>query len=413
MARSDSPKLAVLIDADNTTPTIIEALLVEIAKYGTATVRRAYGDWTTPRLAGWKDANNAHAIQPMQQFSYTTGKNATDSALIIDAMDLLYTGNLDGFCLISSDSDFTKLASRLRESGMTVYGFGEKKTPKPLVAACDKFVYLDVLRPPRRGSDEAHHGSTGEREDDGDHAGTPRNQPAPKRRTSKELQSDTKLMRWLRDAIDASSDDDGWAPLGAVGSHVAKQAPDFDSRNWGYGKLVDLVSEIGSFEVQRPPGQQVIVREKPQAVAKKQSAKQPTRHAQTRQEAPPQVPATPEPSAQEPAAPEPSAQDPAQPEPAQPEPAQQEPSKPARRTRKRTTAASTPEAEAKQESPAPRTRTRKVAAKKPAAQAEAPLAPAEQPAPEPAEQPAAPEAPARPVVTKTTRSARKRATPAS
>ena len=142
----DSTRLAVLIDGDNTTPTIIEALLAEIAKYGSATVKRAYGDWTTPNLRGWKEAINAHAIQPMQQFAYTTGKNATDSALIIDAMDLLYAGNLDGFCLVSSDSDFTKLASRLRESGKTVYGFGEPRTPRSLVAACDKFVYLDVLR---------------------------------------------------------------------------------------------------------------------------------------------------------------------------------------------------------------------------------------------------------------------------
>src|SRR5665811_2140021 len=130
----DSARLAVLIDGDNTTPTIIEALLAEIAKYGSATVKRAYGDWTTPNLRGWKEAINAHAIQPMQQFAYTTGKNATDSALIIDAMDLLYTGNLDGFCLVSSDSDFTKLASRLREAGKTVYGFGEPKTPRSLVA---------------------------------------------------------------------------------------------------------------------------------------------------------------------------------------------------------------------------------------------------------------------------------------
>ena len=126
----DSARLAVLIDADNTTPTIIEALLAEIAKYGSATVKRAYGDWTKPNLSGWKEASDAHAIQPMQQFAYTTGKNATDSALIIDAMDLLYTGDFDGFCIVSSDSDFTRLASRIRESGMTVYGFGERKTPK-------------------------------------------------------------------------------------------------------------------------------------------------------------------------------------------------------------------------------------------------------------------------------------------
>src|SRR5688572_16604579 len=142
---SDSARLAVLIDGDNTTPTIIEALLAEIAKYGSATVKRAYGDWTTPSLRGWKEAINAHAIQPIQQFAYTTGKNSTDSALIIDAMDLLYTGNLDGFAIVSSDSDFTRLATRLRESGQTVYGLGRRRTPASLVAACDRFIYLEVL----------------------------------------------------------------------------------------------------------------------------------------------------------------------------------------------------------------------------------------------------------------------------
>ncbi|WP_110180634.1 NYN domain-containing protein [Nocardioides solisilvae] len=277
MARSDSPRLAVLIDADNTTPTIAEAILTEIAKYGTATVRRAYGDWTTPRLAGWKDANNAHAIQPMQQFSYTTGKNATDSALIIDAMDLLYTGNLDGFCLVSSDSDFTKLASRLRESGMTVYGFGEKKTPKPLVAACDKFVYLDVLRSSGAAA-EADREEEDEVEDDatdGAEGGAARRGGGRRQRaSSQDLRGDSQLVRWLRDAIDASSDDDGWAALGGVGSHVVKQAPDFDSRNWGYAKLVDLVTEIGLFDVERPPGQQVRIREKPKGGGRSKDAKE-------------------------------------------------------------------------------------------------------------------------------------------
>ena len=253
---SDSARLAVLIDGDNTTPTIIEALLAEIAKYGSATVKRAYGDWTTPSLRGWKEVINAHAIQPMQQFAYTTGRNATDSALIIDAMDLLYTGNLDGFCLVSSDSDFTKLASRLRESGKTVYGFGEPKTPQSLVAACDKFVYLDVLRRPEKpkASEEAA-------------ADT-----APTRRSAGELRGDAKLVKLLRDGIDAASDDDGWANLGGVGSYIAKQAPDFDSRNWGYAKLVDLVSAIALFEVQRSAGQGVQVREKPKRQQAKKTA---------------------------------------------------------------------------------------------------------------------------------------------
>ncbi len=247
-AAPDSARLAVLIDGDNTTPTIVEALLAEIAKYGSATIKRAYGDWTTPNLRGWKEAINEHAIQPMQQFAYTTGKNATDSALIIDAMDLLYTGNVDGFCLVSSDSDFTKLASRLRESGMAVYGFGEPKTPKALVAACDKFVFLDVLR----RNDNAKQPS-------GDDAGS----AAPSRKSSGELRGDAKLVKLLREGIDASSDDDGWANLGGVGSYAVKQAPSFDSRNWGYAKLVDLVAAIELFEVERQPGQGVRVREKP------------------------------------------------------------------------------------------------------------------------------------------------------
>ncbi len=238
----------MLIDGDNTTPTIVEELLAEIAKYGAATVKRAYGDWTTPNLRGWKEAINAHAIQPMQQFAYTSGKNATDSAMIIDAMDLLYTGNLDGFCLVTSDSDFTKLASRLRESGKTVYGFGESRTPQSLVAACDKFVYLDVLRRPEKP-----------KEPSGEEVTT----SSSARRSGSELRGDAKLVRWLREGIDAASDDDGWANLGGVGSYVAKQAPDFDSRNWGYAKLVDLMTALALFEVSRTAGQGVRVREKP------------------------------------------------------------------------------------------------------------------------------------------------------
>jgi uncharacterized LabA/DUF88 family protein len=253
----DSTRLAVLIDGDNTTPTIIEALLAEIAKYGSATVKRAYGDWTTSNLRGWKDVVNAHAIQPIQQFAYTTGKNATDSALIIDAMDLLYTGNLDGFCLVSSDSDFTKLASRLRESGKTVYGFGEPRTPHSLVAACDKFVYLDVLRRPDKPTEPS--------EEELAHT-------APARKSTSELRDDAKLAKLLRDGINAASDDDGWANLGSVGSHVAKQAPDFDSRNWGYAKLVDLVTAINLFEVKRSAGHAVQVRDKPKGQPGKKAA---------------------------------------------------------------------------------------------------------------------------------------------
>ena len=177
--------------------------------------------------------------------------------MIIDAMDLLYTGNLDGFCLVTSDSDFTKLASRLRESGKTVYGFGEPRTPQSLVAACDKFVYLDVLRRPEKPKEPT----------EGDASAT-----APTRKSSSELRGDTKLIRWLREGIDAASDDDGWANLGGVGSHITKQAPDFDSRNWGYAKLVDLVTAIELFEVKHPLAKGFVCRERPKGAASKKAA---------------------------------------------------------------------------------------------------------------------------------------------
>jgi uncharacterized LabA/DUF88 family protein len=177
----------------------------------------------------------------VQQFAYTKGKNATDSAMIIDAMDLLYTSRFDGFCLVTSDSDFTRLASRLRESGVTVYGFGERKTPEAFRSACDKFVYVEVL---------------GAAVEDAKDPGT-----EPKRPAAKELRGDARLMNLLRSAIEAGSDDDGWASLSAMGSHIAKQAPDFDPRNWRYPKLVDLVTAIGIFEVQRE-GKIIRVREK-------------------------------------------------------------------------------------------------------------------------------------------------------
>ncbi|MGW8246806.1 MAG: NYN domain-containing protein [Acidiferrobacterales bacterium] len=218
--------LAVLIDADNAQPVIIDGLLAEIANYGVASVKRIYGDWTGPGLKGWKDVLLEHSIQPIQQFAYTKGKNATDSAMIIDAMDLLYTGNFDGFCIVSSDSDFTKLASRIRESGLIVYGFGEKKTPSPFVSACDKFVFTEVLR---AKVDESE---------------------AIAKKTASELKQDTKLVTLLRNAVDASSDDSGWANLGPVGSKIAKQSPEFDPRNYGYGKLGELVKATKLFEIE-------------------------------------------------------------------------------------------------------------------------------------------------------------------
>jgi uncharacterized LabA/DUF88 family protein len=232
MPSTPNDKLAVLIDADNAQASGAAALLAEVSRYGIATVKRAYGDWTTPNLKGWKDVLHALAIQPVQQFSYTTGKNATDSALIIDAMDLLHAGGLDGFCLVSSDSDFTRLATRLREAGKTVYGFGERKTPAPFVAACDKFVYVEIL------------------------AG--RAEPAPVA-TDKAA---VKLKTVLLTAIDATDDDEGWAALSAVGSTIQKNDPAFDPRNHGFPKLSELVRAQAYLDV-RKDGQQVAVRRKP------------------------------------------------------------------------------------------------------------------------------------------------------
>ena len=219
-------KLAVLIDADNAQPSIVDGLLSEIAKYGTANVKRIYGDWTLSGLKGWKEVLLQYSIQPIQQFGYTSGKNATDSALIIDAMDLLYTGKFDGFCIVSSDSDFTKLASRIREAGLFVYGFGEKKTPKAFVSACDKFIFTEVLRSKDESSEKI------------------------RRNTTSELKKDTKLVNLLRNAVEASSDDSGWAHLASVGSNIAKQAPEFDPRNYGYKKLGELASATKLFQVE-------------------------------------------------------------------------------------------------------------------------------------------------------------------
>jgi len=224
-----SAKLAVLIDADNAQPSIVDALLAEVANYGVASVKRIYGDWTAPSLKGWKEVLLDHSIQPMQQFAYTKGKNATDSAMIIDAMDLLYTENFDGFCIVSSDSDFTKLASRIREAGLLVYGFGERKTPSSFVSACDKFIYTEVLR----SSDE------------GDNV--------LKKKSTNALKRDTKLVAALRKAVKASSDESGWAQLGPVGSHVANQSSNFDPRNYGYEKLGELVKATKLFEIEERP----------------------------------------------------------------------------------------------------------------------------------------------------------------
>jgi uncharacterized LabA/DUF88 family protein len=226
MSDGSTQKLAVLIDADNAQPSIIEELLAEIAKYGTANVKRIYGDWTGTHLKGWKEVLLNFSIQPIQQFRYTVGKNATDAAMIIDAMDLLYTNKFDGFCIVSSDSDFTKLAARIRESGLVVYGFGEKKTPEAFVSACDKFIYTEVLV---------------SKEDD---------TLSIKRKSTNELKQDTKLINLLRNAAEASSDDSGWSHLGAVGNNIAKQVPDFDPRNYGYKKLGEVVAATKLFQIE-------------------------------------------------------------------------------------------------------------------------------------------------------------------
>jgi uncharacterized LabA/DUF88 family protein len=271
MATENTARLAVLIDADNAQASITEGLLAEVAKYGTAHVKRAYGDWTAPNLRGWKDQLLAQSIQPIQQFAYTTGKNATDAAMVIDAMDLLYSGRFDGFCLVSSDSDFTRLAARLRESGMTVYGFGERKTPKPFVAACDKFLYIENLR---FADEDAASNIPGAKS------------AKPRPATAAQLKGNTELVNLLRNAVDAASDDDGWAPLSSVGNIITNQRPDFDSRSYGYGKLSDLIKATTLFEIERrspADGKQALMyaREKPRAAPARKTASAKTADAKT------------------------------------------------------------------------------------------------------------------------------------
>jgi uncharacterized LabA/DUF88 family protein len=244
-----SHRLAVLIDADNASANSIESLLKEVAKYGTAHVKRIYGDWTSNQLSSWKAKLHKLAIQPIQQFSYTTGKNATDSALIIDAMDLLYTQNFDGFCIVSSDSDFTKLASRMRESGLVVYGFGEKKTPEAFISACDKFIYTEILRQLEAESI----GNLVENKPEEEHKNVAKNSPslADEAANLQKLKSNKKLINLLKDAYEAVDEEDGWAHMGPFGSQLTKLSPSFDARNYGYKKLSELVKAIDCFEVKK------------------------------------------------------------------------------------------------------------------------------------------------------------------
>lgn len=221
-------KLAVLIDADNAQASIIKELLEEVSIYGTASVKRAYGDWTTTNLKGWKDTLHLMAIQPIQQFSYTTGKNSTDSSLIIDAMDLLHAQQLDGFCLVSSDSDFTRLATRIREAGLAVYGFGEKKTPVAFVAACDKFIYTENLRPA---------------------AAETAKKVADKESAKPAFISLGETEEIIRKAIAVAARDDGFAALASVGALIIKNSPAFDPRNYGCQKLGELMRKLSFIEV--------------------------------------------------------------------------------------------------------------------------------------------------------------------
>ncbi len=238
--------LAVLIDADNAPAAIVEGLFEEIAKYGIASVKRIYGDWTSPQLGGWKKTLLDYSIQPMQQFAYTTGKNATDSSLIIDAMDLLYTGRFDGFCLVSSDSDFTRLAVRLREEGLTVYGFGEQKTPKPFVSACDKFIYTEILRAETEANKTQAAFNVPEREESPITAGTKVVTPPP----PKPVKQKTPVAL-ITKAIEDISDEDGWSHLGALGQNITKLQSDFDVRLYGYSKLSDLIRHYSAqFELE-------------------------------------------------------------------------------------------------------------------------------------------------------------------
>jgi len=225
-------KLAVLIDGDNIPSAYVKEMMEEIAKYGNPTIKRIYGDWTKPRLSKWKNILLENAITPIQQYGYTTGKNATDSAMIIDAMDILYSEKVNGFCLVSSDSDFTRLATRLREAGMQVFGIGEKKTPESFIVACDKFIYIEILKYQTEGSESELAESKSSQKDNIDKI-TP------------------KVIKLISSTISDLADDDGWAFLGDVGNLLQKKQPNFDSRNYGFQKLTPLIKSIKKFEIEQ------------------------------------------------------------------------------------------------------------------------------------------------------------------
>lgn len=225
--RSNELRFAVLIDADNVPYANVKAMMEEIAKYGTPTFKRIYGDWTKPTTAGWKTVLLQNAITPIQQYSYTQGKNATDSAMIIDAMDILYTGRVDGFCIVSSDSDFTRLATRLREAGMKVIGIGEKKTPDPFITACDKFIYIEILA----ADDNAPDSKT------------------PRQKKASFSAPDKRVISLIKSSVNDVADEAGWAFLGEVGTLVLKKQPNFDPRNYGFKKLLSMIRSIDGVEI--------------------------------------------------------------------------------------------------------------------------------------------------------------------
>ncbi len=230
-------KLAVLIDADNVPYRNVKEMLEEISKNGTPTIKRIYADWTKPTVSGWKGVLLENAITPVQQYSYTTGKNSSDSALIIDAMDILYSEKVSGFCIVSSDSDFTRLATRLREAGMTVIGFGERKTPKPFISACDKFIYLEILKNVIEKDSSF-------------------SKPIAKQKQKPLNKVDAETIRLITESVDDLADESGWTFLGSLGNHILKNKPDFDPRNYGFVKLLPLIKYINKFEIdERDTGQ--------------------------------------------------------------------------------------------------------------------------------------------------------------
>ena len=256
MQEGSELRIAVLIDADNVPYAHVKGMLEEISRYGTPTIKRIYGDWTSSNLSGWKKVLLENAIIPIQQYGYTVGKNSTDSAMIIDAMDILYTGQVNGFCLVSSDSDFTRLAMRLREAGMRVLGMGEKKTPTPFIAACDRFIYLEILNAEKEEQKEE------QREENKNEGRSARRRSRPKAAAVDNTASesgeaerakigrvDASLIKLIASSVDDIADENGWAFLGDVGNLIQKKQPSFDSRNYGYRKLTQLIQATGKFEI--------------------------------------------------------------------------------------------------------------------------------------------------------------------